>query len=115
MAHKFVTEEPTLTTCSTVNNTPCNYHVSSAEAKSSRSQITSELFFWGKNKDTKIYIGNVSSFYNAQWLLWLKSGIHKSPVRSRPVTKSSMMVPNICGSSVCNLLHVTLVTPKILR
>jgi len=34
MAHKFVTEEPTLTTCSTVNKTPCNYHVFRAKAKS---------------------------------------------------------------------------------
>ena len=47
-------------------------------------QSRPNFFFWGKNKDTKIYICNAKSCYNAQWLLWLKSGIHKSRVRGRP-------------------------------
>lgn len=29
--------------------------------------------------------------------------------------KFCMMVPNICGSSICNLLHITLLSPVILR
>ena len=31
------------------------------------------------------------------------------------VTKFWMVVPNICGSSVWNLLHVTLLAPRILK
>jgi len=32
-----------------------------------------------------------------------------------PATKLCVVMPNMCGSSVCNLLHVTFLVPKSLR
>jgi hypothetical protein len=38
----------------------------------------------GENRETKIYICNVKSFYKAQWLLWPMSQTHKSLAPGRP-------------------------------
>ena len=43
------------------------------------------------------------------------SGAHIPGARAAVATKLCMMAPNVCGSSVRNLLHVTLLTPRILR
>jgi hypothetical protein len=42
-----------------------------------------------------------------------KAGTHKSWVLRRMVTKFCTVAPNICGASVPNLLHVTLLGPII--
>jgi hypothetical protein len=41
--------------------------------------------------------------------------VHKYRASGCPATKYCTVVPNICGSSVRNLLHVTLLVPRILN
>lgn len=56
------------------------------------------------------------------WIIYLKSlysspqqGCTNSGCHITLVIKFCTMVPNICGSSMRNLLHVTILAPKILR
>jgi len=44
-----------------------------------------------------------------------RTGMHKSGYQVMWATKFSSLVPRICGSSVWNMLHFTLFTPRILR
>jgi len=46
---------------------------------------------------------------------WVQPGAHKSRARAARATKFFIMAPNICGPSVWNLIHVTLLTPRIIR
>jgi hypothetical protein len=60
-------------------------------------------------------IQNFGSFTHFHYQI--HAGVHQS-ITSRHVTwltKFSTEAPNICGPSACNLLHVTILAPRILK
>jgi hypothetical protein len=58
----------------------------------------------GQTQETLKYTGNI------YLLIYFKAGVYK-----HRATKFVTVAPNICGPSVWNLLHVTLLAPRILK